>query len=199
MPVDFSLIQNKQRIYIGGSHGVNEIFELVQHVVNKIQKPMDFYDIQLPYTPTKAATVLIKNGDALVNDQAAFHQLHAHMLVLHRLKGKAPQGYASFEQYISEYEKLADNLPKAGGLIFSADNNMTMLIGKKEREDVKNIEYTALNSVSSSQGLTFHMGKGSVSINTNNEKLPKHLAAAKALLNRIGVTDVQIVSALKTL
>lgn len=197
MQINTDLIKHKQRIYIGGTTGVDEIFELVKFVTNHADKSVDFYSIGANNTLTDAPVVFIKGGDKLEGNEALFLKLDIHILLLHRIKDKLPDGYDSIDAYVAQYEKLADSLPKAGTFIFNVDDNMATLIGKKEREDVKNIEYSALPSTKTSSGFTFTIGSGSVTVSTSDEKFPKYLAGAQAVLRRIGISDAQILSALK--
>ncbi|REE02149.1 hypothetical protein [Marinoscillum furvescens] len=197
MQINTDLIKHKQRIYIGGTNGVDEIFELVKFVLDHVNKPADFFTVGADNTLTDAPVVFIKGGDELDGDDAIFHQLDIHILLLHRIKDKLPKGYDTIDAYVAQYEKLADSLPKAGTFIFNVDDNMATLIGKKEREDVKNIEYSALPSTKTSSGFTFNIGSGAVAVSTSDEKFPKYLAGVQAVLKRIGISDAQILSALK--
>lgn len=199
MPIDTDPIKNKQRIYIGGNHGVNEIFELTRHVLKHIHKPADFFTVGEPLEVTSAPIVIIRGGDALENGKTIFHDLDIHMLLIHQIEEDITKGYGSFEDYIAAYEKLADRLPKAGSFLFFEDDNVAVLMGKKEREDVKSIEYSTLPSNKDGQAFTLTGPDGKVEVKTANDKFAQHAAGAKALLNRIGVSDSQFFSALKTL
>lgn len=198
MQLDINLIKNKQRIFIGGTHGVDEIFHLTRQILHFVGKPVDFYTIGEPYEPSDAPVVIIRGGEELENGNALFLDLDIHILLLHRIKDKQPKGYHSLEEYVEQYEKLADALPKAGTFIFNVDDNLATLIGKKEREDVKNIEYTALPAQETESGFIFKLNGENIEVKTTKEKFPKRLAGVKALLNRIGVVDAQIASALKS-
>lgn len=178
---------------------MNEIFEIVKQVLQHLQKPADFYTVGEDNTITDAPVVIIKGGDGLHNGQAIFHQLDIHMLLVHKIDEEIPQGYASFEAYVSEYEKLADNLPKAGCMLYFEDDDVALLMGKKEREDVKEIEYTGLPATKTDDGFVITLEGDTATIRTTNTRFPNHAAGAKALLNRIGVIDSQFISALKSL
>ena len=96
-------------------------------------------------------------------------------------------------------EKLADNLPKAGSLVFNEADYVATMIGKKEREDVKAIEYTKLSLDSKDGAFSTEVDGETVTFNSANEQFPEYAAGAKALLKRLGVTKTQFFGALKTL
>lgn len=189
-------LKNKQRILIGGNRGKEEIFDLVKTVVKKIGKPVNFYVLGEAPSLTDAPAVVMWGGETLENGQAVFHQLDLHILVLHQLVEPAPEGYDSLESYLMQYERAADNLPKAGTLIFNESDPVATLIGKNDREDVKAIEYSPLKYKITSAGMELALKEETLTIPQTDENYAGYLAAAKALLNRIGVTDKQIAAAL---
>lgn len=184
MHINIDLIKNKQRILIGGNHGTAEILRIVKAVMNHIKKPADFVDLSKGAELTDAPVVIMVGGDEIENGKAAFHQLGIHMLLVHQITDALPSGYANFNEYVDQYEELADSLPKAGSCLYNEADDVSLLIGKKEREDVKSIEYTSINAEDGIHSDPDFLGQA---------------AAAKALLKRIGVSDSQFMSGLKTL
>ena len=198
MQINTDLLKNKQRIYIGGNHGVKKIYELTQHVLTTIGKPADYYSVDEDNQLSDAPIVLIKGGDDLIDGKALFHQLDIHILLIHRIDEDVPEPYKSFEEYIAQFELLADNLPKAGTFLFFEGDNVATLMGKKEREDVRTIEYTALQTESIEGGYIVIHGSEKIKVASTSKRFPAHAAGSKALLNRIGVSDDQFFEALKT-
>ncbi len=199
MQIDTAPIKNKQRIYIGGTRGVEEIFDLCQLVVNHVGKEVDFYSIGEETNFTDAPVIIIKGGDEKADGKPYFHDLDLHILLIHRIGERLPAGYQSFDEVVLEYEKLADQLPKAGSLVYFEDDHVATMIGKKEREDVKSFEYKALKCKQTDDGFIFEPGDEHIVIRTDNEGFPNHAAGAKMLLGRIGISKKQFYSALKTL
>jgi len=198
MQINTDLLKNKQRIYIGGNHGVKKIYSLTKHVLTAIGKPADFFSVGEENELSDAPIVIIKGGDELENGKAVFHQLDIHILLIHRIDEDVPEPYNSFEEYIGQFEALADNLPKAGTFLFFEGDNVATLMGKKEREDVRNIEYAALPVDTLEDGYNFLFGSEKIKVASTSKRFPAHAAGAKALLNRIGVSDAQFYEALKT-
>ena len=104
MQINTDLLKNKQRIYIGGNHGVKKIYNLTKHVLTAIGKPADFFAVGEENELTDAPIVIIKGGDELENGNAVFHQLDIHILLIHRIDEDVPEPYKSFEEYISQFE-----------------------------------------------------------------------------------------------
>lgn len=198
MQVNTTQLKNKQRIYIGGNHGANKIFDLTKHILLSVKKSVDFYRYGEDNVLTDAPIVIIRGADELVDKQASFHSFEPHILLIHKVKEDLPNGYTSFEQYVSEFEKLADNLPKSGNLVYFEDDDVAILLGKKEREDIRAFPYTALDGEKTIDGFKVTTGASPIFITTTNDKFLKHAAGAKALLNRLGVTDDEFFKALNS-
>lgn len=188
MQLNTERIRNKQRIYIGGNSGSSEVFNMARSLLTYFDKPADFYTLGEPYSPTDAPIVIVRGGDELVNGKALFRQLDPHIVLIHKITENVPAGYSGLEAYVSQFELLADGLPKAGAYIFFEGDHVATLMGKKEREDVKNIEYTALTPEA------LKNIKGSPEGN-----FPAIAGGVKALLSRIGISQDQFFEGLKAL
>lgn len=199
MQINTDPLRNKQRIYIGGNRGVNEVFGLAKEVLAKVGKPVDFYALGDEANFTDAPVVMIKGGEGLENGSAIFRKLDIHILLIHNVIDELPTDYTSFNQFVSEFEKLADDLPKAGTYLYSTDDNVATMIGKKEREDVTPIEYSALNGEKSGNGFLVKHKDEKFSFTSADPHFLSHAGAVKALLKRIGVSNAQFYAALKSL
>ncbi len=199
MNINTQALRNKQRIYIGGNHGAKSIFKIIKHVLTTIGKPADFFTYGEDSEITNAPIIIMRGADALIDGKAVFHDLKPHMLLVHKIKDDVPDGYASFDEYISQIELLADNLPKAGSLFFYEEDAVGILMGKKERADVRETPYGELPSQTTQNGFEIEFEGAKISVSTNKANFPKHSAGAKALLNRIGVSDTQFFNSIKTL
>lgn len=183
--MSFSLdpIRNKQRILITGNHGIHKITSIIFHVLKSAGKPFDFIDGDQS-SISEAPIVFLKGGDQLVDRKPAFLQYEPHVLLIHKITDDKPDGYKSFEEYVAAYEQLADGLPKSGIFIYYEGDPVSTIIGKKEREDVKAIEYTSLDSKE---------------FKSSDKTFLLHAAAAKALLKRIGISEKQFAKGISTL
>lgn len=196
MPINLTPLRNKQRIIITGNHGIGKITHLIRLVLDQIGKPYDYMDTA-EQSLNGAPILIYKGGSELEGDTALFHQLEPHMMLVHKISDKLPEGYASFDQYLGEFEKLADNLPKAGSMIYNESDDIATIIGKKERADIRIVEYSKLPGQKTNSGYLLTFEDDSFEIITDNENFLSHAAASNALLKRIGVSDKQFYKALK--
>lgn len=198
MPIDITPLQNKQRIIITGNRGTEKIYQLVRFVLTHIKKPHDYIDDENSQI-SDAPIVIYAGGSELENGSAIFHQLRPHIILIHEISNKIPKGYNSFEHYVDEIDQLADSLPKAGSIIYNEGDTTALMIGKKEREDVKTLEYIDLKGKEISSGISIDFDGNTYEIKTENEDFLSHAAAAKILLKRVGVSELQFFTSLKAL
>ena len=200
MQIDFERIKNKQRIFIGGNEGTEEILQIICHTLDKINKPYALPDSK--ERDLDEAPIFLYSGlDDLspTTNSAGFHDLRPHIAVLHKIKEPTPPSYHSFEEYINQYEILADQLPKAGTLIYYQSDNVSMIIGKKERDDLNNIEYAKIKNNIQKDRIILKFDSGEVIINSGNHAIIGEISAALTLLKRLGVKEEQFTESLNTL
>ena len=181
MQIDQKSIKNKQRILIAGNQGTSEIIRILKSILSTIGKSVDFWESTDEPDLTDAPVLIIDGGLLMAQNALKLQDFNPHILLIHQVEEQYG-GFSNFNEFVKEFEKLADSLPKAGTLIFNESNDVAVLLGKKEREDVKNIEYSALD-----KGFT-------ASTDTN---FLSSAGAARALLQRIGVSEEQLFAALK--
>lgn len=198
MIIDITTIRNKQRILIGGNHGLEKISKLISQVLDATGKSHAFLEPEQANVGNEPV-VFLKGGSQIVDGKPLFHLFEPHILLLYKVSEKTPEGYENFEAFVGEIEKLADALPKAGTIIFNESDNVSMMIGKNDREDVKAIEFSTLSGKKTNSGYILTFENDPFEVITDNENFLAHAAAAKALLNRIGTSDAQFYSALKKL
>ncbi|MFT6867105.1 MAG: UDP-N-acetylmuramate: L-alanyl-gamma-D-glutamyl-meso-diaminopimelate ligase [Cyclobacteriaceae bacterium] len=196
MPIDLTLINNKQRILITGNHGLEKISKIIRAVLDHLKKPYGYMDSSESIA-LENPIIFYKGGSELENGEALFHQFQPHIALIYKISEKLPEGYESFEQYLGEYEKLADNLPKSGSIVYSESDNVTMMIGKKERVDVRAIEFDKLVGQKTKSGYILKFENDAFEVVTDNENFLSHAAASLAFLKRIGITEAQFHAALK--
>ena len=200
MQIDFERIKNKQRIFIGGNDGTEEILQIICHTLNKINKPYalpDSKEGELNDSPIFLYTGMDHLSPS--TQKAGFHDLRPHIALLHKIKEPTPPSYHSFEEYINQYEILADQLPKAGTLIYYQSDNVSMIVGKKERDDLNNIEYAKVKNDIRQDRIVLKFDSGEVTIKSDNHAIIGEISAAFTLLKRLGVKEEQFTESLNTL
>jgi UDP-N-acetylmuramate: L-alanyl-gamma-D-glutamyl-meso-diaminopimelate ligase len=197
MSIDLNSIKDKQRIAIIGNEGTNEITKIAIHVLANIGKHFDYILSDDNYKITDAPIVLIKGDDHILDGKkyAEFLKYNHHIAVIHHIMESYPKEYASFEEYIDQYETLADRTPKSGTLLYNKEDDLAMVIGEKQREGVTLLEYESLFGQKTDKGFILD---GNIKVTTNNKHFLSHAGAAKGLLRRISVSESQILEALST-
>lgn len=169
MPVPFEKIEDKQRIVIIDNEGSTEILNIAAHVLEANQRKFDWWKAngENSISPD-APVILIQANDHLEQSthKAKFLEYQHHIMVIHHVREHIPPAYDSFENYLAQYEEMADKTPKGGSILFNqADHVANLIAGEREREDTKLIEYGQEPGLSS------------------------HVSAAKAILRRIGINE----------
>lgn len=199
MQLDFNRIKNKQRIFIGGNIGTDEIINIISHCLKYIHKPFDL--LQNGKGDITDAPLVIFNGMNELNpktDKAYFQEMKPHIALFHKIAEPIPSSYHTFEDFINQYEILADSLPKAGSFLCYQSDNVSLMIGKKDRADIKNIEYTKLKHSRNGDILTIEFKSGEYTTSLKRKGFPGELAAAMNILTRLAVKEKQFLKSLKT-
>jgi UDP-N-acetylmuramate: L-alanyl-gamma-D-glutamyl-meso-diaminopimelate ligase len=188
MLIDFQQIKHKQRIIIIGNEGTEEITRIAAHVLREIGKPFDYLFVNGEKQISHAPIILIQGDDHMKGKikEADFLAYQHHIAVIHHIVEPYPSEYASFEDYVKQYEWVADRTPKAGSVIFNQEDDVALVIGKQEREDVKMIEYQSLPGKKTEEG--FQIKNGPL-VASRHENFPAHASAVKELLKRLSVSE----------
>lgn len=197
--------KNKQRVVICGSHGKTTITAMIVHVLKYHKREFDFVigaringmdqTIQLSDAP-----LIIIEGDEYLTSPIdrvpKFLKYHHHIALVSGIAWDHINVYPTLDSYVEQFELLADATPKAGTLIYNEEDDMTSVICKKERFDVKTEPYSTPKH---------KIKEGQFIIKSEHAKIPlkifgKHnmqnLNGAKTLLARIGITDDQFYAAI---
>ncbi len=201
--------QQKQRVVIAGSHGKTTITSMLLHVLNYHNRKFDYlvgaqlegFETMAQLTPD--APLIIIEGDEYasspIDPRPKFLHYHPHIALISGIAWDHVNIYPTWEQYVDQFELLAEAMPKAGVLVFDETDNMLDVIGQKEREDITKLPYEAHPS-EIVDGYTFL-------ITRKNEKVPvlifgehnmKNIAGAMSILDRIGITDDMFYEAIPT-
>ncbi|MEM7551783.1 MAG: Mur ligase family protein [Bacteroidota bacterium] len=199
--------KNKQRIVIAGSHGKTTITAMILHVLRHWEKSFDFvagarlngFDTSVHLSE---APVIIIEGDEYLSSSIdrvpKFLKYNHHIALLSGIAWDHINVFPSFEEYVSQFEKLADATPKAGALIFSEEDNLVSIICNKERADVSRIEYKA-HQAKVENGTTLLIdGHNEIPIKIFGKHNLQNLSGAKAILKRLGIKDHQFYEAIRS-
>ena len=201
--------KQKQRVVIAGSHGKTTITSMILHVMKHHNRTFDYlvgaqvdgFETMVQLTPD--APVIIIEGDEYasspIDPRPKFLHYQPHIALISGIAWDHVNIYPTWDEYVDQFELLADGMPKAGILVFDETDNMLDVIGQKERPDITKIPYEAhLSEIIDGQTYLITKQKGRIPTLVFGEHNMKNIAGAMAVLDRIGITDAQFYEAIPT-
>jgi len=196
---------DKQRIVIAGSHGKTTITAMVLHVLKKVGKKCDYavgaqlegFDTMVQLTD---APIIVIEGDEYLSSpldsKPKFLNYHHHILVLNGISWDHMNVFPNFDDYVQQFETLANTTPKAGTIIYNEKDKLVKKIASEERDDVILIPYKSL-SAKYKNGKTFiSNGKDKINVDFFGEHNMINANAAKEVCARVGVKDHEFYEAI---
>ena len=210
----FEQSRQKQRVVIAGSHGKTTITSMILHVMKYHHRKFDYlvgahldgFETMVSLTDDTsagAAPVIIIEGDEYasspIDRRPKFLHYKPHIALISGLAWNHVTLYPTYEQYVHQFELLADQMPKSGVFIFDETDNMLDVIGAKERPDVQKVPYEAHPHVIR-DGHTYltTANSGEVSLQVFGLHNMKNIAGALTVCDRLGITDEQFYEAIQT-
>ena len=196
---------DKQRIVIAGSHGKTSITAIIIHVLQYLKKDFDYLIgskvegfknlIQLSDAP-----VIIIEGDeylsSAIDKTPKFLQYQHHIGLISGIAWDHMNVFPTEENYVRQFDRFADALPKAGSIVFCEEDAMASVIGNKERTDVNRFEYKTHPHYVKDGKTYLKTDHGDVSLKIFGSHNMQNIAGAKEVLNRLSVTSDQFYEAI---
>ncbi|GAB3899307.1 UDP-N-acetylmuramate--L-alanine ligase [Spirosoma agri] len=201
--------QQKQRVVIAGSHGKTTITSIILHVLKYHNRAFDYligeeisgFDTMAKLTTD--APIIIIEGDEYasspIDSRPKFLHYQPHIALISGIAWDHVNIYSTWENYVDQFESLAEAMPKAGILAFDESDDMLDVIGQKERPDITKIPYEAHpNEIVNGQ--TYLLTKQGAKIATLlfGEYNMKNIAGAMTVCDRIGITEEQFYAAIRS-
>ncbi len=142
---------DKQRVVIGGSHGKTTITAMIMHVLKEAGKKFDYlvgadvdgFDISVRIS-NDAPSIIIEGDEyfsSALQQKPKLLMYDHHIGLISGVKWDHINVFPTIEAYVGAFEDFADATPKGGTLVFNEDDDIATVIGRKEREDVLQVEY----------------------------------------------------------
>ncbi|MEZ0611086.1 UDP-N-acetylmuramate--L-alanine ligase [Fibrella sp. WM1] len=206
--------RQKQRVVIAGSHGKTTITSMILHVLKHHNRQFDYlvgaqidgFETMVKLTgdsDASGAPVIIIEGDEYasspIDRRPKFLHYQPHMALISGIAWDHVNIYPTYDEYVDQFELLADQMPKAGVLLFDETDNLLDVIGEKERPDVQKVPYDAHPHLirDGRTYLTTTDGK-EVPLQVFGLHNMKNIAGAMAVCDRLGVSDEQFYEAIQT-
>ena len=197
--------RDKQRIVICGSHGKTTITGMIVHVLKYHNREVDFVvGAQINGIDEKIklsnAPIIVIEGDEYftspIDRVPKFLKYHHHIALISGIAWDHINVYPTLDSYVEQFELLADSTPKAGTLVFNEEDDMTSVICKKERPDVKTIPYNTPKYKIKNGKFVLKTAEGKIPLNVFGKHNLQNLNGAFSLLKRIGITEEQFYAAI---
>ena len=202
----YSQSLHKQRVVIAGSHGKTSITSMILHVLKFHNRKFDYMvGARIEGFDTMAklsdAPVIVIEGDEYLSSpidrRPKFLHYHPHVMLMSGIAWDHVNVYPDFNDYVHQFELLANDLPKAGSFIYDETDELVNKIGSVERLGIKRFPYQALPS-RVRDGKTFLTlpNKQELEIEVFGEHNLKNLNGARLVLSQIGIDDEEFYAAI---
>ena len=197
---------HKQRVVIAGSHGKTSITSMILHVLKFHNRKFDYMvGARIEGFDTMAklsdAPVIIIEGDEYLSSpidrQPKFLHYHPHVMLMSGIAWDHVNVYPDFNNYVHQFELLANDLPKAGSFIYDETDELVNKIGSVERLGIKRFPYQALpNRVRDGKTFLVLPNKQELAIEVFGEHNLKNLNGARLVLAQIGIDSEEFYAAI---
>lgn len=203
----FEQSKEKQRVVIAGSHGKTTITSMILHVLQFHNRQFNYlvgaqiegfdYMVKL----SEDAPVIVIEGDEYLTSPLdptpKFLHYQPHIALISGIAWDHFNVFPTWEDYVKQFELLADALPKAGAIIYDESDDMLNVIGQKERTDVANLPYVSHPyRVLDGKTVLLTADHGEVPVLVFGEHNMKNINGARAVCERLGITDEQFYAAI---
>jgi UDP-N-acetylmuramate: L-alanyl-gamma-D-glutamyl-meso-diaminopimelate ligase len=202
----YSQSLHKQRVVIAGSHGKTSITSMILHVLKFHNRKFDYMvGARIEGFETMAklsdAPVIVIEGDEYLSSpidrRPKFLHYHPHVMLMSGIAWDHVNVYPDFNDYVHQFELLANDLPKAGSFIYDETDELVKKIGSFERLGVKRFPYQALpNRIKDGKTFLILPNKQELEINIFGEHNLKNLNGARLVLSQIGIDDEEFYAAI---
>lgn len=205
----FEQSKSKQRIVVAGSHGKTTTTSMILHVLNYFKRKFDYlvgariegFDNMVKLSDD--APIIVIEGDEYFSSpldrRPKFLHYHHHIALISGIAWDHINVYPEFENYLHQFELLADATPKAGFLIYDQTDDLVSVICNKERPDAQPIGYQAHLHVIRDGKTYLITPKGyEIPVLIFGEHNMKNLNGAKEVLDKIGIEEEQFYEAIQS-
>ncbi|GAA4449199.1 Mur ligase family protein [Nibrella saemangeumensis] len=205
----FEESQQKQRVVIAGSHGKTTITAMILHVLKYFNRNFDYlvgaqiegFDTMVRLT--EDAPLIVIEGDEYasspIDPRPKFMHYQPHIALISGIAWDHVNIYPTYEEYVDQFELLAEAMPKAGTLIFDETDDMLDVIGLKERPDVQSVPYVAHpHRILHGQTVLISKTGKDIPVLVFGEHNMKNISGAMEVCDRLGVTSEMFYEAIQS-
>ncbi|WP_044203571.1 UDP-N-acetylmuramate--L-alanine ligase [Flammeovirga sp. OC4] len=204
----YSQTKNKQRVVVAGSHGKTSVTSMIIHVLNYWNIECDYLvgaalkGVERPVKITDSAPVVILEGDEYLSSpldsKPKFLNYHHHIGVITGIAWDHVNVYPKYEDYEKQFELFVENSPKAGVIIYSADDKVLKKLVKRLdiSGDVDVIPYDKLKSKVKDGKTIITAGHVNTETKVFGDHNLQNMSAAMEVCKRLNVSKDEFIEAI---
>ncbi len=199
---------DKQRVVIAGSHGKTTITSIITHILNYWKRDFDYaigaaipgLDNQIKLSD---APLIIIEGDEYFSSAedktSKFLKYQHHIVLISGIAWDHINAFPDIDIYTNQFDKLADSTPKAGALVYCEEDSLASIVGTKERNDVKQVDYgTPRYEIIDGKYCLFDDQNIPVPVNLIGRHNMQNIDGALKVLLQLGITKSMFFEAIQT-
>ena len=189
---------HKQRIVVAGSHGKTTITSMIMHVLKFHNREFDYVvgakvnGFEETVKLSDAPVIVIEGDEYLssrIDNTPKFLHYHHHIGLISGIAWDHVNVFPSESAYNEQFEKFAAITPKAGSIVYNAEDPIALSIGENERQDVVKLPYST-HPHELIDGDTYLInGSEKVKLNVFGKHNLLNLNGAKEVLSRLSITN----------
>ncbi len=201
--------KHKQRIVIAGSHGKTTTTAMIMHVLNYYGKKFDYLlgayleGFETTVRLSEDAPTILIEGDEYTTSPLdltpKFLHYQHHIALITGIAWDHINVYPSFDEYLKQFENLANSSIKGTTLVYCEEDNLAMTVSEMVAdEDVTRIKYgTHPHKIKA--GITYLKTEfGEIALQVFGEHNMQNLNGAKAICKKLGITDAMFYEAISS-
>jgi UDP-N-acetylmuramate: L-alanyl-gamma-D-glutamyl-meso-diaminopimelate ligase len=200
---------DKQRVVIAGSHGKTTITSMILHVLKENGRKFNYlvgasiegFDTMVRLDDE--APVIIVEGDEYLTSPLdptpKFLHYQAHIALVSGIAWDHFNVFPTWESYVSQFELLLKQLPKAGVLIYDETDEFAGNFVSEEKLEITMLPYKAHPSrIQGIQSVLVTDSGTEIPLQVFGEHNLKNISGAKQVCERLGIMEEDFYKAIST-
>lgn len=204
----YSQSTDKQRIVIAGSHGKTSITSMIMHVLKHAGKTFDYaVGAQIEgfentvHLSNDSSFIIIEGDEYLsspIDRTPKFLRYNHHIALISGIAWDHINVFPTFEEYANQFDRLIDHTPKAGTLIYNAEDPILSKKGDSYERDILKFDYKT-HPHTIRDGITYlKHTNGETAIDVFGDHNLSNIGAAKMICDRLCISEGDFYEAIAT-
>lgn len=200
--------KEKTRVVIGGSHGKTTITSMILHVLQKLDKKVDYmvgaqlegYETMVHLTRKNKYMVL--EGDeylsSALDPRPKFHLYQPQIALLSGIAWDHINVFPTFKKYVEQFKIFISQIPDGGILLFNTEDETLKKLVETTPKSIQRIGYVTPTYRIVDGATYLQTQQGEVEIQVFGNHNLNNLAGAKVVCEQMGVNEAAFYEAIKS-